>query len=192
MTAVPNARSLSAVQGHSAAVRHSPPGRAMRVAALTAVVVAVFLVAQTSFRHWEALAVAGGVRSLGFHGVLTVQGGEILLAPGSRPLFWVDITPSCSSLGPALAIALIAIVISAGSPASDRLLAGVVGVACIICGNLVRIGSSVIVGLLAGRVSLVLFHNWVGSIFGFAYTIGGFVLILSILLRRRRHRREEL
>lgn len=184
-----------------AVVADRPPGRrqagtsvrgtispaAFRVAASAVIAGAVFIVGQTPFRHWEALAVAGGVRLLGFHGVITVNGGQILLSPGSGSPFWVDITPSCSSLGPALAIALIVVVLS-GNSASDRLLAGVAGVAAIIAGNLARIGLSVIVGLLAGPVSLVLFHDWVGSIFGFACTIGGFVLILSILLHRHRWR----
>jgi carbamoyl-phosphate synthase large subunit len=165
------------------------PRSALRIAVFTAVVGAVFAAGQTPFRHWEALAVARGVRLLGFHGVLAVQGAELLLGPRSG-LFWVDITPSCSSLGPALAIALIATMISVGNPASDRVLAAAAGVVAIIAGNLARIGSSVIVGLLAGRVSLVLFHDWLGSIFGFAYTVGGFVLTLSILLRRRRRRGE--
>lgn len=188
MTVIPSAPSLAAVRGGQAAVGHSLRYSALRVAAFGAVAGVVFVIGQTPFRHWEALTVAGGIRFLGFHGVLAVQGGQILLSPASGGQFWVEITPSCSSLGPALAIALIAAVLSSGSPVSDRLLAGVAGVAGIIAGNFVRIGSSVIVGLLAGPVSLVLFHNWVGSIFGFAYTIGGFVLILSILLRRRRHR----
>jgi exosortase/archaeosortase family protein len=184
VTAVPDNQSLGVVGGRPASAGLSPPRGVIRVAAFTAVVAVLFAAGQTPFRHLESLAVAKGVRSLGFHGVLAVQNSEILLAPRSG-LFWVEITPSCSSLGPALAITLIAIVISAGRPASDRLLAGLAGVAAIVVGNLVRIGSSVIVGLWAGRVSLVLFHNWVGSIFGFAYTIGGFVLTLSILLRRR-------
>lgn len=46
-----------------------------------------------------------------------------------------------------------------------------------------------VVGFLAGWVSLMLFHSWVGSIFGFASTIGGVVLTFSVLMRRR-HRRE--
>jgi exosortase/archaeosortase family protein len=188
MTAIRSAPSLGAARQGRAAVAHSLRHSALRVAAFTAAAGVVFVVGQTAFRHWEALAVAGGVRLLGFHGVLTVSGGSILLSPKSGGLFWVDITPSCSSLGPALAITLIAVVLSSGSPRSDRLLASVAGVASAIAGNLVRIGSSVIVGLLAGPVSLVLFHDWVGSIFGFAYTIGGFVLVVSILLRRRRHR----
>lgn len=190
MTAIPSAPSFGAVRAGRPAVARGPRRSALRVAAFTAVAGAVFVVGQTPFRHWEALAVAGGVRLLGFHGVLAVSGGLILLSPESGTPFWVEITPSCSSLGPALALALIAVVLSSGSPASDRLLASAAGVVGIIAGNLVRIGSSVIVGLLAGPVSLVLFHDWVGSIFGFAYTIGGFVFLLSILLRRRRHRRE--
>lgn len=190
MTAVPGTSSMVAVQRRQPAAAHALRRSARRLAVSTAIVGAVFVLGQTSFRHWEALAVAGGVRLLGFHGVLAVSGSQILLSPGPGSLFWVNITSACSSLGPALAIALIAVALSSGSPASDSWLAGAAGVAGIIAGNLARIGSSVIVGLLAGPVSLVLFHDWVGSIFGFAYTIGGFALILSILLRRRRHRRE--
>jgi uncharacterized protein (TIGR03382 family) len=46
-----------------------------------------------------------------------------------------------------------------------------------------------VVGFLAGRVSLMLFHSSVGSTFGSASMIGGVVLAFSILMRRR-HRRE--
>ena len=188
MTAVPDTAGLNALQGREARLGHGPARSALRMAALTALVGAIFVAGQTPFRHWEALTVAETCRAMGFHGVLAVNGSQILLQPGSGPLFWVDITPSCSSLGPGLALALVATIMSVGNPTSDRLLAGVAGVASIVIGNLVRIGSSVVVGLLAGRVSLVLFHDWVGSTFGFAYTIGGFVLILAILLRRRRRR----
>jgi exosortase/archaeosortase family protein len=191
MTAISDLSGLHALRARRSTLRHSPVRSALRIAALTALVGAVFVVLQTPFRHWEALAVADTVSAVGFHGIVAVESSQILLSPrGSGALFWVDITPSCSSLGPALALALIAAVMSAGSPVSDRVLAGIVGVASILIGNLLRIGSSVIVGLLEGRVSLVLFHDWVGSTFGFAYTLGGFVLILAVLLHRRRRRLE--
>jgi carbamoyl-phosphate synthase large subunit len=190
MSTVPDIAVGTSLGGGRTRPAHSPPRSALRMAALTALAGVLFLAGQTSFRHWEALAVAGLVRAVGFHGILSVQGSQFLISSGPGTLFWVDITASCSSLGPALAIALIATVMSVGSPVPDRLLAGLVGVVSIVAGNLIRIGASVIVGLLAGRVSLVLFHDWVGSIFGFAYTIGGFVLTLAILLRRRRHRQE--
>jgi len=190
MTAVPDISGLTALRGRQTRLGPSPSRNALRVAAFTALVGAVFVAGQAPFRHWEALAVAALVRAVGFHGVLSVE-GRILLSPrGSGALFWVDITPSCSSLGPALSLALIVTIMSAGNPASDRVLAGMAGIASIVVGNVVRIGLSVVVGLLAGRVSLVLFHDWVGSTFGFAYTVGGFVLALAVLLRRRKRRRE--
>lgn len=188
MTAVPRAHLPGAVRRPLTAPGTSLSRRSAQLALLTVAMAAAFALGQAAVRHGEAVAVAAAVRLLGFHGVLAIQGSQLLISPRSGPLFWVDITASCSSLGPALAIALIAVLMSAGRPASDRWLAGMAGVSGIIAGNLVRIGSSVIVGLLAGRVSLVLFHDWVGSIFGFAYTIGGFVLALSILLRRGRRR----
>jgi exosortase/archaeosortase family protein len=192
MTAVPDVSGLTASRGHRARLGHGPVPSALRMAALTTLVGAIFVVGQNTFRHWEALAVADIVSALGFHGILAVDGSQILLAPPSgSAIFWVDITPSCSSLGPALALALVATIMSVGNPPSDRILAGLAGVFSIVVGNLIRIGSSVIVGLLAGRISLVLFHDWVGSTFGFAYTIGGFVLMLGILLHRRRRRREK-
>ena len=187
MTAVPDIPSLNALHGRQARLGPSPSRIALRMTVLVALLGVLFVMGQTPFRHWEAYLVAEVVRVFGFHGVLGVHDSQILIAGGGQ-VFWVDITPSCSSLGPALALALIATVMSAGNPTSDRVLAGLAGVASIVVGNLVRIGASVVAGLLAGRVSLVLFHDWVGSTFGFAYTIGGFVLVLAILLRRKRRR----
>jgi exosortase/archaeosortase family protein len=190
MSAVPDTPGLTALHGRPARLGHGPARSVLRIAALTLLVAVAFLAGQTPYRHLEAVLVYGVLHAVGFHGVITVEGSQVLLQSHAGQLFWVDITPSCSSLGPALALALVATIMSVGNPTSDRLLAGVVGVASIIVGNLIRIGSSVVVGLLAGRVSLVLFHDWVGSTFGFAYTVGGFVLLLAILLRRRGRRRD--
>jgi exosortase/archaeosortase family protein len=193
MTGVPGLSGLNALDGRQVGLGRSPARTALRMAVLVALVGVVFAAGETAFRHWESLAVAEIVRAVGEHGVLGVHDSQILLSYSSGPglqVFWVDITASCSSLGPALALALISYVMSVGYPLSDRVLAGAVGVASIIVGNLVRIASSIIVGLHAGRVSLVLFHDWVGSTFGFAYTVGGFVLVLAILLHRRKRREE--
>ena len=51
-------------------------------------------------------------------------------------------------------------------------------------GNVLRITASVGMGLVAGRASLVLFHDWVGSLFAFAYILGGYILMISLLLPR--------
>jgi hypothetical protein len=55
-------------------------------------------------------------------------------------------------------------------------------VGTVVAGNILRISASLAVGLVAGRTSLVLFHDWVGSMFGFGYTLGGYVLLLYLLL----------
>jgi carbamoyl-phosphate synthase large subunit len=68
---------------------------------------------------------------------------------------------------------------------SRRFLAIGAAVVAVVVGNFVRISSSVVVGLYAGRSSLVLFHDWVGSMIGFAFTLGGFILMLWILLPAR-------
>jgi exosortase/archaeosortase family protein len=191
MTSIPGPSGLNALDGRQIGLGRSPARTALRMAVLVALLGVVFAWGQTLFRHWEAMMVAELVRAVGQHGLLGVHDSQILLSYSSGPnlqVFWVAITPSCSSLGPALALALISYVMSVGYPKSDRVLAGVVGVASIVVGNMLRIASSVIVGLHAGRVSLVLFHDWVGSTFGFGYTVGGFVLVLAILLRRRRRR----
>jgi exosortase/archaeosortase family protein len=191
MTSVPGHSGLNALNGRHIELGRSPVRTAMRMAALVALLGVAFAAGQTSFRHLEAMAVAELVGAVGQHGVLGVHDSQVLLSYGSgtgMQVFWVAITPSCSSLGPALALALISYVMSVGYPKFDRVLAGAAGVAAIVIGNTVRIASSVIVGLHSGRVSLVLFHDWVGSTFGFAYTVGGFVLVLAILLRRKRRR----
>ena len=187
MSAIPDTVAVPSRPARQIRLTGGPVRTVAQMLGSTVLVAVIFVLGQTPFRHWEAVAVAAIVQLIGFHGIIAVSGGQILLQSGNQ-LFWVEITPSCSSLGPGLALALIATVMSIGNPAVDRLLAGAAGVAAIVVGNLIRIGSSVIAGLLAGRVSLVLFHDWVGSTFGFAYTIGGFLLILNILLRRRRRR----
>jgi exosortase/archaeosortase family protein len=191
MSGAPGISGLNALDGRQAGLGRSPARTALRMAGLVALLGVLFAAGETPFRHWEALMVAEMVNAVGQHGLLGVHDSEILVSYGSGArlqVFWVAITPSCSSLGPALALGLISYVMSVGYPPSDRLLAGVAGVASIVAGNLVRIGSSVIVGLHSGRASLVLFHDWVGSTFGFAYTVGGFVIVLAILLHRRRRR----
>ena len=55
---------------------------------------------------------------------------------------------------------------------------------CVLAGNVLRIAGSIAVGLVHGKASLVLFHDWVGSLFAFGYTLGGYLLMLFLLLPR--------
>ena len=98
-------------------------------------------------------------------------------------LFAAVLTPTCSSLAALLAQAGLMVL---RPPGPRRRLAAAVGVALVLvfAGNIVRIAASVAVGLVAGSSSQVLFHDWVGSLFGFAYTLGGFLVMLYFLLPR--------
>lgn len=154
-----------------------------RLAFVVVVTPLVYVLIQYPVRRWETLATANIVRGLGFHGVPTVVGTSILLEPFHHGAFWVTLTPSCSALAPALAVTCLAMMMP--RPTSRRALAVASSVAAVFIGNFLRISSSIVVGLYAGNSSLVLFHDWVGSMIGFVFTLGGFVLMLWILLPAR-------
>ena len=67
---------------------------------------------------------------------------------------------------------------AAPAPRWRRALAVAAAIATVSLGNITRIAASVIVGLFAGRSSLVLFHDWVGGIMTYVYTLGGFIVFL--------------
>lgn len=108
---------------------------------------------------------------------------SIAVHSGNGQLFAAVLTPSCSSLATLLALAGLLVL---RPPGTRRRLAGAVtaALALVFAGNIIRIAASVAVGLAAGSKSQVLFHDWVGSLFGFAYTLGGFLLMLFFLLPR--------
>src|SRR5207244_4818418 len=70
-------------------------------------------------------------------------------------------------------------------PRRKRYLALVLACGSVAVGNIVRIAGSVGVGLVWGRPSLILFHDVAGSIFGLAYTLAGYLIMLHVLLPRR-------
>ena len=154
-----------------------------RLFVVVAVTPLVYVLIQYPVRRWETITTANILRNLGFRGLPTVLDTSILVVPYHHASFWVTLTPSCSALAPALAVTCLASMMPRAT--SRRFLAIGAAVVAVVVGNFVRISSSVVVGLYAGRSSLVLFHDWVGSMIGFAFTLGGFVLMLWILIPAR-------
>ncbi len=156
----------------------------VRVLAVPVGVVAGFIVLQYKMRVVETLVTAEVVRLAGMaRNVPFTSGTNILVSPDHHAAFYVIIEPACSSLASILAIVFLATVLpSSLSRGRSRLFA--VSAACIavFIGNIIRMAGSIVVGVFAGRASLVLFHNWVGSIFGFAYTLGGFMAMLWLMM----------
>jgi len=145
--------------------------------------VVAFVALQGLVRSFEAQTATRILRALGSNGVHRAGSTRLLIVPGHRPAFHVLITPSCSSLASVLAFACL-LPLSPHAPALRRTLGVTSAAALIVCGNVLRVTGSIAVGLLAGRASLVLFHDWVGSTFTFVYTLVGYVVLLTVLLPR--------
>jgi exosortase/archaeosortase family protein len=164
--------------------------RALKPFALGIAVIAAiplgFVFLQEPVRRAETHLSVWLLNAAGAHGRVTVlYGTSIAVFPNHDLPFRAVVTPSCSSLASLLAVAALACIAPSYARAR-RLLALFVALATIALGNVLRIAGSIAVGVVAGRSSLVLFHDWVGSTFAFGYTLGGYVLMLYVLLPSRR------
>ncbi len=101
--------------------------------------------------------------------------------PHGNSAFRAQLTPFCSSLVPVLALAAIAAFVLSGPPLR-RCFAFTCAATVVVFCNVLRIAGSVWIGLEVGSGGLVLFHDWIGTLFGIAYTMLGFFLMLFLLL----------
>jgi exosortase/archaeosortase family protein len=164
-------------------VRPEPWRVFVRIGVLLVVTVAGFALLQQWMRGVETSATVDVLHALGVGGVSRGYQASIIIDARQAGAFAAILTPACSSLASLLALAGLAVL----RPTGDRRrLALAVGaaMAVVFAGNIARIAASIGVGLLTGPSALVLFHDWVGSLFAFAYTLGGFVLMLWVLLPR--------
>lgn len=150
-------------------------------------VIGCFLALIEPVRMAEASAAAGLLRLLGVEDVTVQLGTSIQVFPPAHAPFRANVTLSCSCLSALLALGFVAGFLPR-RPGGHRLLAVFAAMVAVVTGNVLRIAGSLAVGLVAGRASLVLFHDWVGSVFTFIYTLGGYLLMLYLLLPARSKR----
>lgn len=142
-----------------------------------------FSVVQEPIRHVETMASAGLLHAVGAERAHVVLPTSIQVFPASGEAFRAVVTPSCSSAASVLALALLSTLVP--RQARDRRARALIAAVTVVAvGNVIRIAGSIAIGFVAGRASLVLFHDWVGSVFTFVYTLAGFVLMLYLLLPR--------
>ncbi len=149
------------------------------------VVIVLVLVAfgflNAPFRQAEATAAVELLHLLGASPDRVEIRPDASVAVRGSGAFLAIVTPSCSSLASLLAVAALSLFTPRVPP--TRLVRAIgCALLCVVVGNVVRIAASLGIGLVAGTGSLVLFHDWVGSLFAFAYTLGGYLLMLRILL----------
>lgn len=162
----------------------------LRVALIITVSIVGFVVFQHAARSLETHTAELLVRAVGGHKRSFVLGStSIVVVPFHGQAFRAVVTPSCSSIASVLAIACLS-TLAPPAPRRRRFVAVAAAIATVALGNITRIAASVIVGLFAGRSSLVLFHDWVGGIMTYVYTLGGFIVFLYLLLPDRRRDEE--
>jgi len=157
------------------------------VALVLVAATAGFALLQGPTRHLEALAtawtlhlVAGGRQPL-------AVGPVIIVLPPHGFAFSALVTPACSVLASVLALVCLAALAatSRGRSASRELAALLAAVAIVVAGNVIRMAAVLWVGSAGGRGALVMFHDWVGAVFTFGYTLFGYILMLYLVLPRR-------
>ena len=121
---------------------------------------------------------------LQFSGVDSVSGGlprHVLVFRPDDEIILAEVTASCSAILSVLGLtALTAVVLRSRR---QHAVAGlVVAVAALLLLNHLRLVASVLAGLLWGTPALVLFHDWVGTVWNLAATLGGFLLMVCITL----------
>ncbi|WP_448610424.1 exosortase/archaeosortase family protein [Geodermatophilus sp. URMC 60] len=110
--------------------------------------------------------------SLERHVLVFRPDGEIILA---------EVTESCSSILSVLGLTALTAVVLRGR--RQHAVAGlVVAVAALLALNHLRLVGSTVAGLVWGTPALVLFHDWVGTVWNLAATLGGFLLMVCITL----------
>lgn len=133
------------------------------------------------WRSFEARLISDSLQGSGVTEVQDSFRNQILVLPGGHRAFVASISASCSALGAVLAFGGIATFMVWGVPLL-RLRAFLLAAAAVTVCNLVRIGLSILVGVLLGPPALVLFHDWVGTASGIIYILGGFTLFVFALL----------
>lgn len=156
---------------------------ALKAACVCACAALGFVLLQEPVRALEAGASIAILHAFGADSVLAVANTTVLVAPRQGAAFDVLITPSCSSLASILALGCLS-PLTPWRPLARRIAATGTATGLIAAGNVLRIAGSIAVGIVAGRSSLVLFHDWVGSMFTFVYTMGGYIVMLALLLPR--------
>jgi exosortase/archaeosortase family protein len=121
----------------------------------------------------------------GVNGLKQMGAGNLVFVPHSGGNLVARVSPSCSCLTSALAIGGLSFLVLGGG-IRRRVFATLVAVGVVVIGNVLRIGVVLWIGTMRGRDALVLFHDWVGTLFSISYTLVGFLTLIALRLPNRR------
>jgi carbamoyl-phosphate synthase large subunit len=162
---------------------------ALRLVALVAVIFISFALFQGPVRHFEAVITAAVTDWLTGSQSFVVD-SIIVVRPPSQVFFVALLTPSCSALAAAISLFVLGTTASRGRPRRRAFAVGA-AVATVVAGNFLRLVGSLVAGSWAGRGALIGFHDTLGSFLTFVYILGGYVLMLWLLLPKERTRPQD-
>ena len=129
----------------------------------------------------EARWVANVLTAVGVDSVSDSLERHILVFRPDGEIILAEVTESCSSILSVLGLTALTAVVLRGR--RQHAVAGlVVAVAALLALNHLRLAGSTVAGLVWGTPALVLFHDWVGTVWNLAATLGGFLLMVCITL----------
>ena len=172
-------------------VPRRPRASTRRQLAVVGDLVLAGLICLVGFRygaHWlqvqEASWVVGVLHLVGVDSVSGVLPTRILVFRPDGELLNAVVTASCSSV--LSVVGLTALTASVLRSRRWHALGGLlVAVFALLVANHLRLLLSTVIGLQWGEGSLVLFHDWVGTLWNLAATLGGFLLMVCVTLPSR-------
>jgi exosortase/archaeosortase family protein len=180
VTAAPAALSASAPR-RAGLVRRGSGRRLLPVALDLVLAVAICFVGfrylTDPLRELEARGLAQVLNWIYPGRASAVVPGHVLIFPGDGGIIDAVVTASCSSILSVLGLSALTAVILRGRKL--HALGGLLlAVACILALNHLRLLLSALAGFWWGDGALVLFHDWVGTLWNLVATLGGFLVMV--------------
>jgi exosortase/archaeosortase family protein len=132
-------------------------------------------------RLHETAWVVGALHLIGEDRVSDVLPGHILMFRDDGELVNGVVTTSCSSILTVVGLTALTVAVLRGRR-QHAFLGLLVALVAVVVANDLRLAASTYAGLAWGRPALVLFHDWVGTVWTLAATLGGFLLMVCISL----------
>lgn len=155
---------------------------ALELAGVAVFCIAGFLLLSPYMQRFEAHVVAWMVRTvMGTRAVSAVTAPQLLLFPRDHRLLSAFVSPACSSLLSILGLASLSFAVLRRR-GGHALLGFAVAAILVTVANDLRMAACLALGLIYGKFWLIAFHNWAGTLWNFAATLGGFLVMVFLSL----------
>lgn len=158
------------------------------------VLVGLVVVANRMLVEWstrvEAVASARIADFAGLRGVWEIPGSNLVRGLHQGQAYAIRVTESCSALTAFAAFFGLSVLVFRG-PRWRRAVIGVLAGAVVVAGNLSRVAGLLWVGNHRGVADLVAVHDWIATLYSWAYLLGGFVTLVGLHMSSIRRWRDD-